>query len=910
MFSAPKANAAYAVPNYSGIPVSTSQWDIPIAWFRGRRRIGTNLMDYVNFQAKSASGKKGVVGKSGKSSGQKSYSASVVLGICRGPIDQIKRIFSNGSTTTTTTLAALIGSGQFLPGTTVQTPWSYLTTNFPTHALAYRRTAYFGIPNMNLGSTPNVPDNQPEADLAAGHYTHISNGWIDPASHAQDADAIDLLPSDCLSDLLTDVNDGFGISAADFTANLAFAGAYARAQGIFFSPYLKSQEKCTSVMDRWAQLWNTWVFWNGTQIDFCPLGDSALTANGVTYTPNTTVQAVLSLANGDFIGDPPVTVTIKDPADCYNRTRLDFTDRTLGYITNPIEYKDQTLVDEFGLRDNASVQGDEICDPVVAATVVQLIGKRAAYIRKTVQWKSSHRRFWLTPGDLVLLNEPNLGLVSVPVRLTDVKETTDQNGAVSYDFQAEEYPGTIGKFASTNPGIAGSSNVPDQFARPVSVNNPAVIEPDSSFTGGKPVLVISASWDQTQTGSAAVFVSFDGTNYNPAGTISAPSVQGVLTGNLADHVDPDNTNTLSVDTSQSQNAVSTSVTHSDADNDRSLCLICQQPSGSNPEVVAAGELLSIGTVAATGTYTANLTYLRRAQYGTAHSVHSTGDQFTMVDVLGVAGTSVAYGLPPQYIGVPIFIKIAARNLFGNEEQDLSLCTEYQYTPTGLGYGTGMAGGPSTPTGLSATAGVASVSLSWNANPAADNVTGYLVYRAVGTGASFGSSSVIQTINALGYTDTGLGANTGYTYFLIAQNAAGDSGHTAGVNATTATTSQNLWNPCVSLYDRKPDAGEILFDITLEFAASLPLNLTGSGGGINTAMNGAAAATSNAVFTLYKNGVSIGTAAIPASTTGRGIATFSFASAVAFSSGDSFQLQAPVAQDPTLQGFSFSFLGTR
>ncbi len=120
----------------------------------------------------------------------------------------------------------------------------------------------------------------------------------------------------------------------------------------------------------------------------------------------------------------------------------------------------------------------------------------------------------------------------------------------------------------------------------------------------------------------------------------------------------------------------------------------------------------------------------------------------------------------------------------------------------------------------------------------------------------------------------------------------------------------IWNPCVSLYDRKPDAGEILFDITLAFAAVLPAGLTGSAGGINSSMNGAAAATSNAMFNLYKNGTLIGTATIPASTTGRSIATFSFTGAISFAAGDSFQFRAPTAQDATLQGFSFSFLGSR
>lgn len=785
MFFGPKNNAAYAVPVYSGIQISTSQFDLPIAVFWGRRRLPTNCIAYVNFTAKPAGQKK--IGSGGKKgAGQNTYSASVALGLCEGPIDDVKRVFVNGSTTTTETLAALVGSGGALfNGTSAQTPWSYWTSaGFPAYALAYRNIAYLGIPNMALGYTPNVPDNQPECDRANGFaYVHTTNGWIDPVSHVQDADAIDCLPSDILNDLLTNTRYGFGFTGADFTANLAQYASYCRAQGIFFSPLLSSQEKCTSIIDRWAQLSNTWIFWNGTQVDFCPLGDQPLTANGVTYTPTTAVQAALSLAGNDFLGDPPLTVTRKDPADCYNRTRLDITDRTLGYISNPFEYKDQTLVDQYGLRDNSSVQGTDICDPPVGQIVVQLIGKRAAYIRNTYKWKSSWRRIGLLPGDIVTLTEPNIGLNGVGVRITSVTEAEDY----SLEFTAEEYPGILGQYVSSNPPAATAASFPDQFAIPSSVNTPSIIEPNSSFTGGKPVIVIAAS-GTSNWGGCTVNISFDAVNYSSIGRITSPAIQGALTANLASHADPDNTNTLSVDTTQCGTAIPTTIAHADADADRSLAVIAAQPTASGGAMVMPvnGEMLSFGTVTATGTFTAGLTYLRRGQFGTSPASHSTGDQFGMIDVLGVSGTSVVYSLPTQYIGVPIYFKLQSVNAFGNALQDLSTCTEYRYTPTGLGYGTAASGVPAVPTGLAAAISGASVVLSWAANPAADNVTGYKVFRATGTGASFGSASQIATIASLTWTDPSTAASTGYTYFLEAVNAAGSSANTSGVNATTGS----------------------------------------------------------------------------------------------------------------------------
>src|SRR6202041_281299 len=166
-------------------------------------------------------------------------------------------------------------------------------------------------------------------------------------------------------------------------------------------------------------------YWSGTQLQFVPLGDGGVTGHGVTYTP---VQDVAyDLTFDDFIlpdgkDDGPVKVTRVDPADAYNRSVLDITDRTLGYIDNPFEWKDQTLVDQFGLRDDSSTEADEICDPGVAQIAVQLIGKRAAYIRNTYEFKTSYRFILCPPGTILTLTEPNIGLSQIRVRVKTIAE--------------------------------------------------------------------------------------------------------------------------------------------------------------------------------------------------------------------------------------------------------------------------------------------------------------------------------------------------------------------------------------------------------------------------------------------------------------------------------------------------------
>jgi hypothetical protein len=235
---------------------------------------------------------------------------------------------------------------------------------------------------------------------------------------------------------------------------------------------------------------------------------------------------------------------------------------------------------------------------------------------------------------------------------------------------------------------------------------------------------------------------------------------------------PDTTNTLAVNLAESQGQL-ISGTSSDAQNAVTLCY-------------CGGELLSYQTAALTSGYAYNLTTLYRGLYGTSAASHASGAQFARLDQ-----STFKYQLPSGYIGVTLYFKFQSFNIFGLQPQDLSTCTAYTFSPLGTGFGGGTGGVPTTPTGLTATGGVGQNVTAWSANPTSDNLTAYELFRANGTGASFGSATLLVTLGAgtLSYTDTGLPPLTGYTYFLKAVNAVGASANTAGVNAaTTAATS--------------------------------------------------------------------------------------------------------------------------
>jgi regulation of enolase protein 1 (concanavalin A-like superfamily) len=86
--------------------------------------------------------------------------------------------------------------------------------------------------------------------------------------------------------------------------------------------------------------------------------------------------------------------------------------------------------------------------------------------------------------------------------------------------------------------------------------------------------------------------------------------------------------------------------------------------------------------------------------------------------------------------------------------------------------------PLAPTGLSATAGDAQITLSWNASA---NATSYTVKRATGT--STGLTTIASGVNGNSYLDKGLTNGTTYRYVVVAVNAVGSSSDSTSTSAT-------------------------------------------------------------------------------------------------------------------------------
>src|SRR5712691_1273641 len=221
--------------------------------------------------------------------------------------------------------------------------------------------------------------------------------------------------------------------------------------------------------------------------------------------------------------------------------------------------------------------------------------------------------------------------------------------------------------ASLYPRLTTAGFGIDMLVAPGDSNPPIIFEPPAALSGGDLDVWLIASGG-TNWGGCQIWVSSDGNTYSLAGTVYSGGRQGTLSAVLPSQSDPDTTNTLAVDLTESAGQLLSGTT-ADADNFVTLCY-CD------------GELVSYQTATLTAAHKYNLTYLRRGIYGTAIGAHTSGANFAR---FGPSDPSLfRYRYPASFIGQTISVKLPAFNIFGQALQDLSGLTPTSYTLTGGG----------------------------------------------------------------------------------------------------------------------------------------------------------------------------------------------------------------------------------
>lgn len=730
-------------PAATGLQLQTSSNAVrrPIAW--GQTKVGPNIIWYNDFRAKK-------IKQGGKGAGPTigySYSASVILALCEGPVEDINNVWRQLYEKQTYSLfTTKYGAVEFL-GDYTQTPWSYVATKHPTEALPYRGVAYIGIPNYSLGDQPQVPQHNVEVN-AILYQTAV--GGTTP----------DAEPAALVDDFLT--NDKYGTpfspSAIDYdslysgpdattTGDSAYE-TYCRAMAFGLSPVLTDAEAAGKILDRWMMLTNSTVIWSGDKLKFIPFGDEQITANGVTFLPPTGIQYDLTM--DDFLfsqGEDPVQYQRTDPADAKNSFYVEVMDRSNDYNLKPVPARDQASIEQLGLLQADTVKAHEIMSVQMGDTIAHLMLQRSAYVRNEYIFRLSQSYSRLEAMDVVTITVPGLGLNQYRVRVVSVEENDDGD----LEMIVEDFPSGVGTTAAYATQSA-QGVVYNSATAPGDIQTPIIYEPPAVLSGGVPQIWIGATGTGQFWGGCEVWFSTDDSNFYKIGDISNDVRMGVSTTGLGAYVgvNPQTMVTLGVNLSSSLGELD-SADPTDAANGLTLSLL-------------GDELLSYETATLTSAYNYDLTTLYRGLYGSSPGSHLSGSRFMRLD-----DTLFKYTLDPAYIGSTVYFKFPSYNSWGNALQDLSAISSYSYVLGGGAYDV------TAPTSFVATGGAGIAQLSWVA-PAGGIIDGYKIYAVNNHSGAFGTATLIATVAAgsLNATISGLSGGALWRYWITAYNSVEES----------------------------------------------------------------------------------------------------------------------------------------
>ncbi len=318
-------------PDYTGLQLQTSVSTLPIPILWGRNKLAGNVIWYQRFVAvPSYSGGKGAGGKGvlfggGGQPTSCTYQADLMIALCEGPISSIPLVWKDMSI-----FAPWFLGFSIYGGTTPQSVWPWLTTFYPSQALAYQGTALVAAASYDLGSA-----------AAIGNL----NFEIIGALAGTGVNGIDADPAQVIFDFLTNAQYGAGFNAASINSASLFGSGgdaclqtYCKAMGLAFSPVLSNSEAASSILTRWLQLLSCAAVWSGGELKFIPYGDTAISAGAsATLTQQFSIPTPIPVSSG-YLLPSAVTVAgaasfVSDGGVKYASTGIPFT--FVGATNNP-----------------------------------------------------------------------------------------------------------------------------------------------------------------------------------------------------------------------------------------------------------------------------------------------------------------------------------------------------------------------------------------------------------------------------------------------------------------------------------------------------------------------------------------------------------------------------------------------
>ncbi|MFV5360739.1 phage tail protein [Acinetobacter oleivorans] len=604
----------------------------------GKTRVAANMFWYGDFLATphTTVEKSGGKGGSTKTSNTTfSYSASLMLGLCENQIKKIGLIWVDKDQYITKLEGSItldpIDQLKFeLYDGNNNPPWGWLVSKHPDQAINYPFLGYVACANYEMGNS---------ASLSNHNFEVIST--ITLSETIDDAN-----PADVIEDFITHPRHG---AAPNLNmADLEEFRTYCRAANLLISPAFTEQRAAYETINEIVEAVNCAVVPSPDGLKIRSFGDSAITGNGVTFTPDLT--PVYHLTDDDFISDDePVRVRRSRDTDAYNHVQIEYINRYNQYNTETTEAKDQANIEMFGLRTEDPVESHYFCEPKIARHAAQLRLQRLLYVRNEYEFTLGWKYCRLEPMDIVTITDEALGLDQFPVRITRIEE--DEFGELT--ITAEEL--AVGSRSAIEYDSQASNGYQGGNEEPGNVNAPAIFEPPLDLTDGKNQVWVAVSGG-INWGGCNVWASLDNTTYEMIGTIYGSARYG----QLVTAIDEDDT-TFQVELNTASRIFSGTL--QDAQVDQTLCKVGDEYFN-----------YQVATLNGSGLYT--LSDVLRGRFDDAQ-IHSAGEPFVRLD-----RAIFVYPYNENLVGKQIFLKFTSFNGLERKEQTLDEVTAYSYTLSG------------------------------------------------------------------------------------------------------------------------------------------------------------------------------------------------------------------------------------
>ena len=607
----------------SNFTVSTAEYGATVPEILGTTRISPNVIYYDDFTAHEHRSSQ----KSGKGGGSRTttiaytYTVAVILALCEGQISGIGKMwkdkslyqYPNGD----------IGLTLF-DGKEDQQPWAYTAGKHPDKALAYSGLAYMaGV--IDLGDSGSMPS-----------YNFEVKGKL-----LETGDGIDVNPADYILYVLNKI--GLGGIEIDGIEN--YRQYCKEADMLISTPSDKLDAKAArEIINDIANITNAYIFWSNNRLEIVPRADRPAGK----WKPDKTIR--YNLTPDDFIpqtGGVCISYSRKDSSEIYNRISVEFLNRANAYEKEIVNYQDNDDIKEFGVRQASTTQAHYLYTKTRAVKLAEELCRKNKYERVKYTFKLDWAFCRLEPGDLVMLNDPLMGIENQPAMIDSATEGTD--GIITFT--------AISRAKGVYSGA--EYNVHDNERPLIDFNpDPGVCEPPMIFQ--PPALMTSAdnevwigTWGKNPNwGGCSVWVSDTNQYYKRLGTIDNRARYGRLT-------KPLNIEDTVLEMTLNQGSF-TSVDAGSAANGDTVLYV-------------GGEALSCETAELLEDGTWRLSGLVRGQFGSEADYHAPGARIARCDEAFLKS-----GLANSYIGKTIYFKFTSYNIFGGMEQSLADVLAYSF----------------------------------------------------------------------------------------------------------------------------------------------------------------------------------------------------------------------------------------